>query len=516
MKINRKTHRELRVQNLLFSLLFIAVVGALGWLSTKYSTQFDWTAAHRYTLSEASHKVLELLKGPVKVTAYARENQQLRQQIRDLVGRYSRVKPDLSLEFVNPDIQPDKVRELGITMDGELVIEYQGRTEKLQESTEAAFTNALQRLASAGERHVVFLEGHGERSPDGQANHDLKQFADELRRKGIILSRINLGMTTTIPDNTDVLVLAGPRAKLLPGEVAMIEAYVRKGGNLWWMADPGDLQGLEPLAALLGVRFLPGVVVDASTQLLGIDDPTFALVAEYPPHSITMGFQEMTVFPTAMAIDRLEGGEFEREPLLSTLPRSWTETGPIAGNIRLDTAQGERQGPLDIGIALARRVTPPKPPEEKPNPAASDSKAEAKPKDQPPANPVADQGEAVKAESTPAGKATDAKAADAKPEEAAKVAEREPFEQRIVVTGDGDFLSNSFLGNGGNLNLGINIIQWLGRGDSLINIPAKISPDQKLELSSPTMAMIAAMFLIVLPLTLFGTGGWIWFQRRRR
>jgi ABC-type uncharacterized transport system involved in gliding motility auxiliary subunit len=493
MKINRKTHLEIRLQNLLFTLLFLAVIGLLGWLSTRYSTQFDWTASHRHTLSEASRKVLELLKDPVVITAYARENQQTRQQIRDMVGRYSRYKNDLTLNFVNPDTQPDKVRQLGITVDGEMTVDYQGRTEKIQDAGETTLTNALQRLATAEERHIVFLEGHGERSPQGQANHDLNQFADELERKGISVSMINLAVTPAIPDNTDVLVLAGPRTNLLPGEISLIQDYVKKGGNLWWLGDPGDLHGLAPLAEQLGIKFLPGIVVDASTQLLGIDDPTFALVADYPAHPITMSFKEITMFPAASALDRAEGGEFEKEPLLDTVDRSWTETGPIEGKIQFDADKGERQGPLQIGYALTRQVTPPEPATQ----PETGKESPAKP------------GEARKPE------------AEKKPEGEKQVEEpkqngRKPQEQRIVVTGDGDFLSNSYLGNGGNLNLGVNIVQWLSRGDALINIPAKIAPDRKLELSPFASGAIAVGFLFILPLILIGTGATIWFKRRRR
>jgi ABC-type uncharacterized transport system involved in gliding motility auxiliary subunit len=194
----------------------------------------------------------------------------------------------------------------------------------------------------------------------------------------------------------------------------------------------------------------------------------------------------MTVFPAAAALEKTEAGDFEREAFLSTLPRSWTETGPIEGDIRLNTDKGERQGPLDIGLSLQRRVTPPAPP-----PAKSGEPAAGKPGAAKPAEPA-------KAE---AGKA---------PAEPPK-----PIEQRIVVTGDGDFLSNTYLGNGGNLNLGVNIVQWLSRSDALISIPAKASPDQKLELSNPAMVVIAAGFLVVLPVLLIGTGAWIWFQRRR-
>lgn len=487
MKINRKTHLELRLQNLLFTVLFLAVVGLVAWLSTRYSAQFDWTAGSRHTLSDASRKVLDLMKEPITITAYARENAQLRNQIRDQVGRYSRYKKDLTLKFVNPDTQPDKIRELGITMDGEMMVDYQGRTEKIQNAEESTLTNALQRLAVAKERHVVFLEGHGERSPQGQANHDLGQFGEELERKGITVSMVNLGVTPDIPDNTDVLVLAGPRANLLPGEVTLIQDYVKKGGNLLWLADPGELHGLAPLAEQLGIKFLPGTVVDASTQLFGIDDPTFALVAEYPAHPVTYNFQTMTLFPAAAALDKSAEGDFLREPLLSTLARSWTETGAIEGKIQFDEDKGERKGPLQIGYTLTREIKPAD------KPAASEKKPEERP-----------------------DKQSTAEQAEKQDVETSKDTDEKPSEQRVVVIGDGDFLSNAFLGNGGNLELGLNIIHWLSQNEALINIPAKTAPDRKLELSPVASGVIAIGFLIALPVGLIGTGAAIWFKRRRR
>lgn len=467
MKINRRTHIEIRLQNLVFTLLFLALVGLLGWLSTRYSAQFDWTAGGRMTLSEASAKVLDMMRGPVKITAYAREEKDLREKISDQVGRYSRHKKDLTLSFVNPDIQPDKVRELGITNDGELIIEYQGRDEQVQDVSEAAITNALQRLMHSGEQHVVFLEGHGERSPKGRANHDLGQFGDELGRKGVKISMINLAVTPDIPSNTDVLVLAGPSVNLLAGEVNLIQEFVKKGGNLLWLADPGDRHGLAPLAQQLGLKFLPGTVVDASTQLFGIKDPTFALVAEYPPQPMTAGFQAMTLFPRAAALEKDGDSPFERTPFLRTLQRSWTENGPIEGNIQFDADKGEHAGPLDIGFALTREI---KGPEGKP---------------------------------------------EQKPQGEKKAEEAKPSEQRVVVIGDGDFLSNAYLGNGGNLSLGFNIIHWLSQNEQLINIPPKTARDRSLNLSSVASGTIALGFLFVLPAILIGTGALIWFKRRR-
>ncbi len=448
MKIDRHIHRQIRLQHLLFTALFLVLVGLLAWLSQRYYTEWDWTAAGRHTLSEASRKVLQTLEGTVVITAYAREDNQLRERIRELVLPYQRAKTDLKLVFVNPDLHPEKVRELGITMDGELVIDYRQRKEKIHDLSETALTNALVRLAGSGRQKVVFVTGHGERDPEGEANFDLGRFGDNLRQRGVTVTTWNPVKEPELPQDASLLVIASPRVTYLPGEVKLLKQYLEQGGNLWWMAEPGDLQGLEPLAEALGVRWLPGVVVDPTGSALGISDPTFALVVEYPPHPITRNFQNLTLFPRARALERADGEDYVAVPFLRSLPRAWTERGPLEGEIRFDPDQGEREGPLTLGLAQTREQ-------------GSDQ------------------------------------------------------EQRVVVMGDGDFLTNTYLGNGGNLDLGLNIVQWLSHNDRLIDIPAKTAPDTQLQLSSLTLVLIGLGFLVLLPLTLLSAGLVIWWRRRR-
>ena len=88
--------------------------------------------------------------------------------------------------------------------------------------------------------------------------------------------------------------------------------------------------------------------------------------------------------------------------------------------------------------------------------------------------------------------------------------------QRIVVIGDGDFLSNTYLGNGGNLNLGLNLVHWLSHDDAFIDIQVKTAPDTTLELGRTAMATIGLGSLIGLPALLLLTGLVIWLRRRRR
>ncbi|MGH8281606.1 MAG: GldG family protein [Gammaproteobacteria bacterium] len=459
MRVTRKSRLQLRAQNWSFVILFLVAIGLIAWLSTRYVYQADWTYGHRDSLSPASVQLLKTLKSPLSFTAYVSDNQTLREAIRRFVGKYQAVKKDTSLNFMNPDTNPQEARSAGITADGELVIGYQGRTEKITRINEVNVSNAIESIARAADRFVVFLTGDGERDPLGQHNFDLGDFGAQLTQKGLKVETLNLAATPSIPTNTAVLVIAGPQTSLLPGTVNIIRDYVKRGGNLLWLSDPGPLYGLEPLAQDLGISFDKGTIVDPDSQLFGITNPTVILVAKYQPGAaITRDFNTATLFAGATAIHTEPGGDWQANGFLQTLPRSWLETGKLQGDVKYDPAHGDKIGPLTIGVSLTREV-----------------------------------------KSLMAGKTSKDK----------------PVAQRVVVTGDGDFLSNAYLNNGGNLALGLNIFNWLAHDDSFININPQSAPDRTLSLSRTSESLISIGFLFALPLFLLACGFIIWVRRRR-
>lgn len=87
--------------------------------------------------------------------------------------------------------------------------------------------------------------------------------------------------------------------------------------------------------------------------------------------------------------------------------------------------------------------------------------------------------------------------------------------QRVVVVGTGHFLANSFLGNGGNLDLGLNLINWLSGADNLVAVQRPMAADARLDIGQAGLYLIALSFLFLLPLGFALTGGIIWWRRRR-
>lgn len=457
MRLTGRTRKQLVMQNLLYYSLLPVMFGLLAWLSVRYSWQSDWSAGGRNTLSGASLAVLEQLPGPVEVSAFIGEDEATRQAIRELLARYQRHKRNLSLAFINPDTNPARVRALGIVSGGELLIDYRGRTERLQQLSEQTLTNALQRLARDEERWIVFLSGHGERDPYGQANHAFSEFSRRLSDKGFHVQTHSLLENPAIPGNTHALIIADPRSAYLPGEIEHIARYLQTGGNLLWLVEPGSLAGLQPLADALGFSLLPGTIVDAATQTYGIEQADFALVLSYPYTPITPDFAQFTLFPQAAGL-KLHGENplgLRSQTFLQTLPRSWTETGPIEGTVSFDENSDETPGPVTLGVSLRRSLG---------GTGAGDTSGQ---------------------------------------------------EQRVVIIGDSDFLSNAFLGNGGNLQLGLNIFNWLSHDDQFIDIAPVSVPDTQLQLSDAQVVTIAILFFLVLPLGFVATGLAIWLKRRK-
>jgi ABC-type uncharacterized transport system involved in gliding motility auxiliary subunit len=453
MKISAHQHQKIRLKNGLITLAILFLLGTLAWLSTRYSTETDITRTAGNSLSQASRKLLESLPDKILITAYIKKEPALRSQISQLIARYKRHKTDLTLTFIDPDSQPEKTRELDIGATGMIVVDYQGRSKKLNFIDESSLTNALLQLANADERWISFLSGHGERTPDGIANFDLGQFGKELARRKIKAQTLNLATMPAVPDNSALLVLTAPAVPLLEGELELIKRYIHQGSNLLLLTDPGN-HHLDSLLTVLGLHQLPGTLVDSKSKLYGINDPSFVLASDYFPHPITQGFQTITVYPVTAALQIDAETDFSAVELLKSAKESWTETGPIAGNITFAADGDEKQGPLVFAYALTRSLT---------------GSAQAK-----------------------------------------------PVEQRIVVVGDGDFLSNAYLGNVGNLDMGLRMINWLIHDDLFINIPAKIATDKTLQLSQTAVGLIGFGFLIVIPLLLMGTGFYIWRKRKQR
>ena len=453
MKLNARARLQIRIQSGVFLLLFLALLTLLAWLSNRYPVTFDMSANQRNSLSQETSRLLENVDYPLQVTLFITPRNKRTHTLETLFERYRQLQPNIHFQSLNPDLHPDLLRAHDIRFDGEVLLEYQGRSEKITQVSEANVSNALQRLLRQGERWLVFMQGHGERNPYSEANHDYTLLATQLAGKGYSVETLNLTRSSAIADNTDVLVLASPKVALLPGEIEILRDYIDDGGNFLWFADPEQVaDGLESIGDSLALGFVPGIVVDPNGQLLGLDQVDFVVIGEYPRHAVTRNLNSLSLFPQSQGLEFYGDDRWQRQNFLHSDARSWSETGELRGEIFKGDDDDETSGPLTLGMSLTRQHE----------------------------------------------------------------RDGQQFEQRVIVVGDADFLSNRYLGNGSNLEIGVNLFNWLSHDDRLISISPRPAPDTRLELSTQQQLAIAIIFLLMLPLILLISGLRIWLKRRRR
>ena len=434
----------------LYALLCVVVAVCVAALSAHFGFTADWSAGARATIAPQSQSLLQQLKGPLAITGYARPGD-LRARTNLLVDRYRRFKHDIALKFVDPDADPVATQDAGITTDGELVLHWDSRTQHVTQLDEPSFSGALVRLARGGDKLVAFITGDGERDASGKNAIDLGAFVQRLSTRGIRALPLNLAEAAEVPRNANLVVLASPQAALLPNSVQKLQDYVANGGNLLWLAEPGsDDLGLAPLAQALGLRRLPGRLLDAQSET-ATGNARMLVATHYPSQTITDGFDVNTVFPRAAALAVLPGEAWNVQPILQSGAHSWNQTAPVdSAQPAFDPDSGALKGPLTFGYALSRLSPSP-----------------------------------------------------------------DKNQQRVVMIGGGDFLSNAFVGDAGNLAFGERVFDWLLGDDALASI-AQPAPDSVMK---PTRAQFGALtfgYLIALPILLILIGLAISWRRRRR
>ena len=460
MKVNPKLRLQILIQNSFFVVLFIALIFLLGFLANQYKFSKDITQANRNTLTTGSINVLKQMQGPITLTVFASEDDvnngdTFRQGIINFMARYQRTKPDINVKFISPIKEPKLAQENGIKEDGEVVVEYQKRSEHIRPPfAEQEMTNLFMRLSRTSQRAVMYLDGHGERNLIGLKNNDVGEFGKQLESKGLKFANLNLTIESEVPLNGSMLVIASPQKTISPIEAKKIKKFLESGGNLLWLLDDNNFRGLDEIAAYLGLSVSIGQVIDPAEKVEGVNE-NIASASSYGEHAITRNFMLGTRFSNAHEVNAkgtLDNG-WEVSKLIEVSPNGWLESSQVMTNQKptFDKSK-DKAGPINIAVALQRVY----------------------------------------------GKKG----------------------QRVVVVGNGNFLSNTFITNGGNLDLGINMINWLSGDDNLISIQPMPLKDVNVTIPDNQMSFIIAWtvfhsFEYFIPIGFFVLGILFWFKRRK-
>ena len=150
-----------------------------------------------------------------------------------------------------------------------------GRQQGVSSFTEQEFVTGVLVSTDVQQKEIRFLIGHGEaeftKDPMLQSVDDdgLDYAIEGMQRDNYRVLPLNLKQTAKVPEDTAVLVIAGPTNNLDKGEFEAISEFIAGGGNIIAMFDPGLPDGFNALIAPYGVVIGDTMVADAVSNVAG-------------------------------------------------------------------------------------------------------------------------------------------------------------------------------------------------------------------------------------------------------
>src|SRR3954452_23768118 len=456
-------------------IVVLGILVAINYLASRHNKRWDLTAAKQFSISDQTRKVLQGLQKPVHIRVFDKSDGFPR--FRERLDEDQDVSKQVSVEYIDMDRRPALANQFQVQALGTVVMEYDGRTEKVTSDGEQELTNGLIKVVQGKQPKIYFVQGHGEKSTETSERGGYSTIGAALTSDNFLTDKLVLAQQKDVPTDASILIVAGPKTDFFPAEIDMLKRYLARGGKILFLLDPpdrADAPEVKNVAALLkdwGIEIGTNVVVDVSGmgQLLGTD-VSVPVAAKYDPHPITEHFNLLTAYPLARSVTAIAGGTGgdTAQKLLDTSANSWAESNikelTTTGKVARELDKGDKAGPVSLAAAVS--------------------------------SPVADA-------TSPANAADPAKPADAgKPE------------TRIAVFGDSDFVTNGYLGIPGNRDLFLNTVNWLAQQENLISIRPREAGSSTLSLTADAAQRIFWLSIVIIPGLILAAGVQTWWRRR--
>ncbi|MBF2078998.1 MAG: Gldg family protein [Synechococcales cyanobacterium T60_A2020_003] len=514
----------------------LVILGLINFLGVRYSHQFDLTEGQLYTLAPQTQEVLQELDTPTKVWVFSPTPNPNDEK---LLENYARTSDQFTFEYVDPQANPVMARDFGVTTPGEVYIESGGDRRQIQsvnqmESlSERNLTNAIVNFTAAAEpSKVYFVQGHGER-PLEPGQGGFAEVLKALEQENYTVQPITLVVEGGVPEDADVVIIAGPQRELLEPELKALEAYLQRPSGVMLLLDPTFNTGLDDLLAEWGISLgEDSLIVDPSGQALGLG-PGVPLVTQYGSHPITEDLDGISFYPLAQPVALEEVADVTATPILITGADAQVQRIDENGQVQTDTGS-EQQGPFAVGVAAEREVSQSPSSNESDSateewgdaaeesaatPEAEESPTESEPTDgSTPAGAESQNSEEESAEASPTpeedASPSDSPGEDANTPNVEGDSDAEPEMARLVVIGNASFASDGIFEQQLNGDVFLNAVNWLNQNDEAIAIRPKEVTNRRILLTTAQQLKLAVASLFIVPLVGFAIAFALWWRRR--
>jgi ABC-type uncharacterized transport system involved in gliding motility auxiliary subunit len=437
----------------------IAVLGILSmitYLAYQNDKRWDLTEDKTNSLAPETIDTLKELPESVEVVAYyySRTN---KDQARLLLENYVRNSGGkFTYQFTDPETDTEIINSGKTITEGTISLRMGEKQQEITYLDEQNLTSALVKLISGETKNVYFVTGHGEKSPQATGDQSYSMAKTTLEKKNYTVKELNLLTSKGIPEDANVLVIAGPTQPLLTEEVQLISDFLANGGSAIVMEDPSGSVGEDPLvdyvSQVWGIKFGNDVLIDANGDQY-FQNPFIAVGGTTENHPIITDElkNQAFLFQIARSVSAAETTASSTQvEVIMTGNQAWAETDLASLN---DGSYQPDQGTDIVGSV-----------------------------------PLVTTGE------------------------------NSSTNTRIVVVGDSDFGTNAFQNAYGDPGLFINMVDWAAGQDSLISLTPKSATTRTLNLPAIPYftGLLYLVTFVVIPGAALVTGIVVFIRRRRK
>lgn len=259
--------------------LLLGALVALNYTAVQKDRSFDWSYFKSTRPGESTQKMVAKLDKPLEVVVFFPYKNEVLPYVMDYVSALQQLNPQIQVKQYDKDVNPVQAEEFKVTQNGQIVLRYEDRREKIDIGTkitqarpnlrkfDSLFQQAFLTLTSK-QKIAYFYRGHDEM--DWSSTQDPLRL---IRGVEILLRSQNYdtryfgsteGSLQAVPEDASLIVIAGPAKPFIKEEVDVIRAYLAKGGKMFLLFDqdvdtsPAGKKGADPLqelAAEMGVTF---------------------------------------------------------------------------------------------------------------------------------------------------------------------------------------------------------------------------------------------------------------------
>jgi gliding motility-associatede transport system auxiliary component len=353
----------------IYSIAFVGLLVAINYISTLHHTRLDLTTEKVYSLSSQSINVVKGLNKPLKFYGFFQGGEN--PAARELYEEYAYYSPKLTYELVDPDKHPELAERFKVSVMGTTHLQYggdKGEGTNVTELNEEALTNAIIRATKSSKKVIEFLDGHGEADIDDAENPTgYGAVKKALEGEGYEVRKLELAQLPKVPDDANLVVVAGPIKPLDQHEIGALNDYLKHDGRLIAMYrpqrpdNPIDEDAMVKLAGDWGVKVGNDIVVDQVVRLF--EGPALGLnpiVQTYGESPITKDFKQRTVFPMSRSLTAepdLKAG-LTVTPVAKTSDTSWAEVDldTLFRQQKAELSAKDTRGPITVVMAVEGKL----------------------------------------------------------------------------------------------------------------------------------------------------------------